>query len=156
MCDIAILVVDITSGLKPQTIESINLLRSRKCPFVVALNKVGTNLYRERSLIDCRLHRWIEFILGKLAKMLQLKRRLQNKIKTSSRQIFNEHIYNFNLIIIIFRMEFDSKVQFVVNQLAEQGLNSTLYYKNKDFKKYVSIVPTSAVSGEGIYIYLHM
>lgn len=31
-----------------------------------------------------------------------------------------------------------------------QGLNSTLYYENKNPKEYVSMVPTSAHSGDGM------
>ena len=38
--DIAILVVDVNKGFEPQTIESINILKNRKVPFVVAINKV--------------------------------------------------------------------------------------------------------------------
>ena len=40
LADIAILVVDINEGFKPQTIESIEILKANKAPFIVAVNKI--------------------------------------------------------------------------------------------------------------------
>jgi translation initiation factor 5B len=38
----------------------------------------------------------------------------------------------------------------VQNQFQEQGLNSMLYYKNREMGETISILPASAISGEGI------
>ena len=113
LCDIAILVIDIMHGLEPQTRESIQLLRDRKTPFVVALNKID------------RLYDWE---VNKAAPFPITYDKQKGYVKD----------------------EFEKRLQSVETELAEIGLNSCLYTKNKNFLKNVSLVPTSAHTGEGI------
>jgi translation initiation factor 5B len=40
LADLAVLVIDVKEGIKPQTIESIKILKRFKTPFLIALNKV--------------------------------------------------------------------------------------------------------------------
>ncbi|MFX0089541.1 MAG: translation initiation factor IF-2 [Promethearchaeota archaeon] len=40
VCDIAILVIDVLAGFQPQTHESVNILKERNTPFLVAANKI--------------------------------------------------------------------------------------------------------------------
>ncbi|XP_072755875.1 eukaryotic translation initiation factor 5B [Anoplolepis gracilipes] len=113
LCDIAILVVDIMHGLEPQTIESINLLKAKKCPFVVALNKID------------RLYDW----------QTMSRKDVQDIVKNQSPNT---------------QREFEKRSKDVIVQFAEQGLNAALYYENPDPRNYVSLVPTSAITGEGM------
>ena len=114
LCDIAILVIDIMHGLEPQTIESLNLLRMRKTPFVVALNKVD-------RLYDWESEPWSPW-----------RKSLARQPKST-------------------QDEFESRLDAAKLMLAEQGLNSEVYYKNwKSLGSVVSIVPTSAMTGEGL------
>ncbi|XP_074320960.1 uncharacterized protein LOC141657579 [Silene latifolia] len=46
--------------------------------------------------------------------------------------------------------EFNMRLIQIITQFKEQGLNTELYYKNKEMGETFSIVPTSAISGEGI------
>lgn len=113
LCNIAILVVDIMHGLEPQTLESMRMLRERKTPFVVALNKID------------RLYGWKKIDNNGFQESLALQgKAVQNEFKNRLDQ---------------------TKVAF-----AEQGFNAELFYENKQMSKFVSLIPTSAHTGEGI------
>uniref|UniRef100_A0A8B9EXV0 Eukaryotic translation initiation factor 5B n=1 Tax=Amazona collaria TaxID=241587 RepID=A0A8B9EXV0_9PSIT len=113
LCDIAILVVDIMHGLEPQTIESINLLKSKKCPFIVALNKID------------RLYDWKKSPDTDVA--ITLKKQKKNT-----------------------KDEFEERAKAIIVEFAKQGLNAALFYENKDPRTFVSLVPTSAHTGDGM------
>ena len=119
LCDIAILVVDIMHGLEQQTIESLNMLRQRKTPFVIALNKID------------RMYDWKEIPNG--------------DVRTSLAQQ-PPHVVS----------EFKDRVQKSFLALNEEGLNVALYYENPDPRSFVNVVPTSAITGEGIPDMLHL
>jgi translation initiation factor aIF-2/yIF-2 len=48
------------------------------------------------------------------------------------------------------KSEFERRVGLVKTAFAEQGINATLYWENNNYDEYVSLVPTSAITGEGI------
>ena len=113
LCNIAILVVDIMHGLEPQTLESMRLLRDKKTPFIVALNKID------------RLYGW---------------KKIDNNGFRESLELQNKGVQN----------EFRDRLEKTKLAFAEQGFNSELFYENKSMAKNVSLVPTSAHTGEGI------
>ncbi len=113
LCNIAILVVDIMHGLEPQTLESMRLLRDRKTPFIVALNKID------------RLYGW---------------KKVDNNGFQDSLALQSKAVHN----------EFKNRLEQTKLAFAEQGFNSELFYENKSMAKFVSLVPTSAHTGEGV------
>ncbi|KAJ5308862.1 hypothetical protein PENANT_c013G11554 [Penicillium antarcticum] len=113
LCNIAILVVDIMHGLEPQTLESMRLLRDRKTPFIVALNKID------------RLYGW---------------KKIDNNGFEDSLNMQNKGVQN----------EFRTRLEATKLAFAEQGFNSELFFENKSMSRNVSLVPTSAHTGEGV------
>jgi len=113
LCDIAVLVIDITQGLEPQTLESIDLLKKRKTPFVVVLNKIDM-LYEWQT----NPHKDIKELL--------------DSQQTTTKNDFEKRFDNILL------------------KLNENGLNAALFWKNPDPRSYVSLIPTSAITGDGM------
>ena len=125
--DIAIVVADVNKGFEPQTIESIDILKKRKVPFVVALNKV-------------------DMISGwKGKKKSEISR--SRKETTINLGFITEEIkkQDSNVLTLL-----DEKIYGVVGSLSRMGFNSEAFWRIKEFDKELAIVPISAVSGIGI------
>ena len=60
---------------------------------------------------------------------------------------FRETLANQNASV---KSEFEDRVKKTKLAFAEQGLNAEIFDENKNLAKNVSLVPTSAISGEGI------
>jgi translation initiation factor 5B len=113
LCDICVLVVDLVHGLEPQTIESLQLLKSKRCPFIVALNKVD------------RCYGW------KGCPDSPIRAALAHQPEHTVREL-------------------NDRWRAIQGEIAAQGLNADLFYENTDPRRVVSVVPTSAISGEGV------
>mmetsp|Transcript_16395 Transcript_16395/g.27770 ORF Transcript_16395/g.27770 Transcript_16395/m.27770 type:complete len:229 (+) Transcript_16395:1065-1751(+) len=113
LCDAAVLVVDIMHGLEQQTLESMELLRQKKCPFIIALNKID------------RIFEW--------------KSKEFNGVQDSLKVQLSHS-----------DTEFKDRVQKAILAFAQEGFNAILYWENKDLDEFVSLCPTSAITGEGL------
>ena len=111
--DIAIVVVDVLKGLENQTLESIDILKQRKVPYLVALNKIDM------------LKGWKK---GSQGQLLQLMKQQAPEWNDE----LEERLYN------------------AVGGLSRLGFQSDAYYRVKDFRKQVSVVPVSARARAGI------
>lgn len=100
LADIAILVVDINEGFKPQTIEAIEILKAAKTPFIVAANKLDLiPNYRKRqegllediaaqepgvqTVIDTKLYE----LVGKFYEQFQLSAERFDRVDDYTKQL---------------------------------------------------------------------
>jgi translation initiation factor 5B len=111
--DIAILVVDVLKGLENQTLESIDILKQRRVPFLVALNKIDM------------INGWLKGSHGLLLQVMKEQPPTWN-------DELEERLYN------------------VVGGLSRLGFQSDAYYRVKDFRRQVSVVPVSARAHVGM------
>ncbi|UJG42278.1 MAG: translation initiation factor IF-2 [Candidatus Heimdallarchaeum endolithica] len=113
VADIAILVVDLMRGFQAQTYESMDILKARKVPFIVAANKVD------------RISAW----------------------KGVEGATFIE---SYNKQIPKAKKDLDNRIYEIMGELSELKFEADRYDRVKDFRKKIAIIPTSAVTGEGI------
>lgn len=120
-------------GLEPQTIESINLLKQKKTPFVVALNKIDRlydwNIGQRKDIRD--------IIKNQGANTnIEFQQRVREVVLQFAEQVYLNHFNCYG---------FYSQLSNIF-----QGLNTALFYENPDPREYISLVPTSAITGEGM------
>ena len=48
------------------------------------------------------------------------------------------------------QVEFQDRAKLVTTQMSEQSLNAAVFFENPDPRSYVSMVPTSAATGDGM------
>jgi translation initiation factor 5B len=113
LCDFAILVVDVKHGLENQTIESLNMLKDKGTPFIVALNKMDI------------IKDWVSVADGSSLGSLK------------SQSGYTQDLYD----------QYFNRVQ---KDFAQHGILIQNYWENIDPRYNQSVVPTSAITGEGI------
>lgn len=83
LADLAVLVIDINEGLKPQTIESINILKKFRTPFLIAANKIDL-------IPGWRREEWKTFDDAIAAQDPRVAAELEEKIYNLSGRIFDK------------------------------------------------------------------
>jgi len=83
LSDLAVLVIDINEGLKPQTVESINILKKFRTPFLIAANKIDL-------IPGWRREEWKTFGEAIAAQDPRVAAELEEKIYSLSGKIFDK------------------------------------------------------------------
>ena len=121
LADLAVLVIDINEGIKPQTAEVIQILKTNKTPFIIALNKID-NISGWQVKNDSKNNR-------------EGGRTLQENINSQPPKV---------------KQIFDEKYLTLIGSLNNHGFDADLFYNISDFTKKIALIPCSAKTSEGI------
>ncbi|MBD3247601.1 translation initiation factor IF-2 [Candidatus Pacearchaeota archaeon] len=124
LADLAVLVIDINEGIKPQTAEVIKILQHNKTPFIIALNKIDNiSGWKTPGKQGAKNTGGTQDISLKQSISSQ-----QDRVK----QVFNERYMT------------------LIGSLNNYGFDADLYYNINDFSKKIALVPTSAETNQGL------
>ncbi|MFC1682169.1 translation initiation factor IF-2 [Nanoarchaeota archaeon] len=124
LADLAVLVIDINEGIKPQTAEVIQILKHNKTPFVIALNKIDNiGGWRMPQNLNIR------------GTPSGAEQSLKQSIEQQSQQV---------------KQLFDERYMTIIGALNSHGFDADLFYNIEDFTKKIALVPCSAKTKEGI------
>ncbi|MCF7910197.1 translation initiation factor IF-2 [Candidatus Pacearchaeota archaeon] len=120
LADLAVLVIDINEGIKPQTAEVIQILKLNKVPFIIALNKIDniSGWRSPKNFSDTKNYKPIKEIIQSQQSQVQ--------------QTFQERYLT------------------LIGSLQSHGFDADLFYNVTDFTKKIALIPVSAQTREGI------
>lgn len=132
LADIAVVVVDLNEGFKPQTIEAIEILRANKTPFIIAANKIDliTGFRVSQGPILGTISKQSESIQQLIdTRMYELVGQLHNNFQLSSERFDRVGDFTNQIAIIPISAKTGmgiSEVLMVLSALAQKYLENNL------------------------------
>lgn len=80
LCDLAVVVIDIMHGLENQTISSLEMLKKKKTPFIIALNKID-------KIHEWKSYEWCAFRKSYDLQKEHVKKRFDNMLQNTITQL---------------------------------------------------------------------
>jgi len=85
LADIAVLIIDVNEGFKPQTLESLKILQRNKTPFVIALNKID-------RIQGWAKHKGMPFVTTYQQQIEQVRDSLDDKVYRFIERLYSEGV----------------------------------------------------------------
>lgn len=122
VADVILIIIDITKGVEEETKKCLELVSD------IIDDKINGKPNNKQIIFVLnkldRIYKWKSIQNSTLKKSLETNKKIISELKSASDKI--------------------------IYQLACLGINACLYYENKDIKNFMSMVPVSSLTGEGV------